>query len=78
MTKKIILAALFLANYCTANAQVNWATDIAPILYENCAKCHRDGGLAPFSLIGYDNAVTNSYAIQNATTSKRDAAAGWK
>ena len=71
MFKKNILAALFSIAYFNVGAQVNWATDIAPILYENCAKCHRDGGLAPFSLIGYDNAAINSYAIQDATTSKR-------
>jgi mono/diheme cytochrome c family protein len=71
MCKKILLPALLLASAVAAHAQVNWATDIAPILYENCAKCHRDGGLGHFSLVGYDNAFDNRYAIQDATTSRR-------
>ena len=29
-------------------------TDIAPILFEKCAQCHRDGGGAPFSVLDYD------------------------
>ena len=31
-------------------------TDIAPILFEKCAQCHRDGGGAPFSILEYDQA----------------------
>ena len=71
MTNRILLTALLSAFVLTANAQVNWATDIAPILYENCAKCHRDGGLGHFSLIGYSNAFTKRYEVQEATTAKR-------
>ena len=29
---------------------VSYETDVAPILAENCATCHRDGGIAPFSM----------------------------
>ncbi len=54
-----------------AQAPVNWANDIAPILYDHCVKCHRDDGLGHFSLIGYSNAVTNRFAIQEATASKQ-------
>jgi Secretion system C-terminal sorting domain len=71
MLKKILLTALLFSGYTAAKAQINWATDIAPILYKNCAKCHRDGGLGHFSLIGYDNAFSNRYAIQEATGSRR-------
>ncbi|MCE2541282.1 MAG: hypothetical protein J4G16_13135, partial [Acidobacteria bacterium] len=28
--------------------------DVAPLLGENCVRCHRPGGLGPFSLAGYD------------------------
>lgn len=50
---------------------VNWAEDIAPILYEHCVKCHRDGGIAGFSLIGYGNAFSNRFAIADATGARR-------
>jgi hypothetical protein len=59
MSAKNYLLALIILGSASINAQsINWATDIAPILYENCAKCHRDGGLGHFSLIGYSNAFT--------------------
>jgi len=30
--------------------------DIAPILYKNCATCHRPGEVAPFALLTYSDA----------------------
>ncbi|HEU4731264.1 MAG TPA: cytochrome c, partial [Kofleriaceae bacterium] len=33
-----------------------WNQDVAPILAEHCMSCHRDGGLAPFSLTDYESA----------------------
>lgn len=35
--------------------QVSYSKDVAPIIAENCADCHRDGGIAPF--------VLNSHAM---------------
>ncbi|MDO8272507.1 MAG: redoxin domain-containing protein [Gammaproteobacteria bacterium] len=29
---------------------VSYEADVAPILAENCARCHRDGGIAPFAM----------------------------
>lgn len=40
-----------------------WSTDIAPILYNNCATCHHSGGLAPFSLISYNEAAGQAAGI---------------
>ncbi|HEY3395096.1 MAG TPA: hypothetical protein VGK58_20495, partial [Lacipirellulaceae bacterium] len=34
---------------------VSYSKDVAPILAENCARCHRDGGVAPFAM--------NSHAV---------------
>jgi mono/diheme cytochrome c family protein len=66
----LIITALFAFAF-EAHAQVNWANDIAPILYKNCASCHRDGGLGGFSLVGYSAAYTNRYQIAEAVTSKQ-------
>lgn len=72
MASKNYFLALFLFGSTALSAQsINWATDIAPILYENCAKCHRDGGLGHFSLIGYANAFTRRYDIQDAASTRR-------
>ena len=35
---------------------VTWSRHVAPLLQANCVECHRRGGIAPFSLEGYDNA----------------------
>ena len=36
--------------------EVTYNRHIAPLLEANCVECHRDGGIAPFSLAGYGNA----------------------
>ena len=36
--------------------EVTYNRHIAPLLEANCVECHRDGGIAPLSLEGYDNA----------------------
>ena len=41
----------------SAHADLSYANDIAPIIAENCAECHREGGIAPF-------AMDNSLAVQ--------------
>jgi mono/diheme cytochrome c family protein len=71
--KKYYLLALGLAFISVAsNGQsVNWAKDVAPILYNNCVKCHRDGGIGHFSLLGYDAAYANFTAIADATGARR-------
>src|SRR5271155_5225639 len=44
--------------------------DIAPILYQNCATCHRPGEVAPFSLLTYQDAAKRA-ALLTAVTEKR-------
>lgn len=33
-----------------ANKNLSYEHDIAPIIAENCAQCHREGGIAPFAM----------------------------
>ena len=33
-----------------SSAGVSYSRDVAPILADNCATCHREGGIAPFSM----------------------------
>jgi hypothetical protein len=42
------------------SAEPTYAEDVAPILYKNCAACHRDGGMAPFSVLDYDSTVARA------------------
>jgi hypothetical protein len=60
--KLIVLFCLMLPLTVAAQSQathetlgeVTFSEDIAPILYDNCVKCHRTGGVAPMSLITYE------------------------
>src|SRR5580658_4960434 len=44
--------------------------DIAPILYKNCATCHRPGEVAPFSLLTYQDAAKRAKQIAAVTHSR--------
>lgn len=52
-------------------ATPDWATKVAPILYNHCTSCHHDGGIAPFSLITYSDASLHAGTIKTAVTSKQ-------
>jgi hypothetical protein len=45
--------------------------DIAPILWKNCAGCHRTGEIGPFSLLTYKDAAKRSSFLAEITTSRR-------
>jgi len=44
--------------------------DIAPLLYKNCAVCHRAGEVAPFSLLSYGDAGKRARQIARVTREK--------
>ena len=44
--------------------------DIAPILYRNCATCHRPGQVAPFSLLTYRDAAKRAGLIAEVTANR--------
>ena len=48
-----------------------FAADIAPIVYANCAGCHRPGQAGPFPLLSYDDVKKHADGIVEAT-SKRE------
>jgi hypothetical protein len=42
-----------------------FSRDIAPIIYKNCASCHRDGGMAPMALLSYEDALSSVTDIRD-------------
>src|SRR5688500_4342919 len=44
---------------------------IAPILNESCVGCHREGGIAPFSLTDYESAYERADLIASVTASRQ-------
>ena len=50
---------------------VTFTRDVAPILYANCAGCHRPGGIGPFSLTTYADARARATDIAAAASARR-------
>jgi hypothetical protein len=69
-------AGIFAALLCAAPAQAvgnnppTYNKDIAPILNQQCALCHRPGEVAPFSLLNYSD-VSKRAALIATVTAKR-------
>lgn len=50
---------------------VTFAKTIAPIVFENCAGCHRPGGPGPFSLLAYEDVQKRARHIVEVTQSRQ-------
>ncbi len=56
---RILLAVLCLPALAfgqAADGEISFSEHVAPILYDNCVRCHRPGGVAPMSLMSYEAA----------------------
>lgn len=47
-----------------------WSRDIAPIMFNNCASCHRPGEVAPFPLLSYADAKKHARQIALVTQTR--------
>src|SRR5881409_3580117 len=61
---------LAFAGVALNTATVTFARDIAPIVFEHCASCHRPGEAAPFSLLTYDDVRRRAHQIEEVTRSR--------
>jgi Flp pilus assembly protein TadD len=52
-------------------AAVTFSKDVAPILFNRCASCHRPGQVAPFSLLSYNDARPRAQDIARVTAARR-------
>src|ERR1022692_101348 len=55
------------ANAAPAASKVTFYRNIAPIVYRECAPCHRPGESAPFSLLTYDDVKRRASQIADLT-----------
>ena len=62
--------AALLVTAAAAIAAPTYNKDIAPILYQNCAGCHRPGEVAPFSLLTYQDASKRAALIAGVTKAR--------
>lgn len=58
---------LWAGNVKGVPANVTFAEHVAPILYQNCTRCHRPGEAAPFALMNYDDARKRAKQIAEVT-----------
>ena len=52
----ILTLSIFTNIQSSGAATPTFSKDVAPILYKNCATCHRAGNIAPMSLLRYEEA----------------------
>src|SRR6266481_6240535 len=77
MTRRFLRAActagaalpVMAAHAATSAPEVTFYRQIAPIIYKNCAPCHRPGEAGPFSLLTYEDVKRR--ASQIAAVTKR-------
>ncbi|HET9697530.1 MAG TPA: tetratricopeptide repeat protein [Terriglobales bacterium] len=84
MRSRLIAAALLLAAVGLASAQnradksvratqptaPTYAREIAPIIFNNCAVCHHEGGAGPFPLMNYEQVKSHARQIASVTRSR--------
>lgn len=51
-------------------SNVTFSKDVAPIVFDACVSCHRDGGPGPFSLTTYDQVRRHATQIAEVTRSR--------
>ncbi len=59
---------IFFAVAAYAQPPLTFAHDIAPIIYQNCAPCHRPGESGPYSLLRYEDVKKHAKEIADVTS----------
>src|SRR5947199_9436491 len=65
-----VLTMLLAAARPAAAQTVTYSEHIAPLLYNNCVKCHRPNQVAPFSLLTYEDAARHGRDMMIQTQSR--------
>ncbi len=65
----ILLAMASLA--VAADDVPTWSRDVAPLVWKNCAGCHRPGQVAPFALLDYKDAKKRAEHIDEVVSLRR-------
>lgn len=74
MTVRMILSVGLLGSELAAAASTaapTFTKDVAPILYQHCAGCHRPNDIAPMSLLDYKSARPWAKAIREAVLARK-------
>lgn len=63
----VVPSVAFAGNIKSLPETVTFSEHIAPILYQNCTRCHRPGEAAPFALMSYEDARKRGKQIAEVT-----------
>lgn len=63
----LLIAAITLASHSATAAEVTFNKHIAPLVWQQCANCHRPGQVAPFSLLSYRDVQKRAEQIREIT-----------
>jgi len=69
-TRVFLMLAVFTPLAAQTQSPITFARDIAPIIYQNCASCHRPGESAPFSLLSYEDVRKHARQVAVVTKSR--------
>ena len=66
----LILTFALLFSRIMFAADPTFNRDVAPIVYKNCAGCHRPGAVAPFPLLTYKEVAKRASLIATVTAKR--------
>ena len=68
--KKLILFLICLLTVKSFYAQITWSGKIANIIYSKCSSCHNSNGIAPVTLMNYEDVANNGSEIVHYVNSR--------
>src|SRR6188472_4570074 len=72
MLNTVPLALITVVVISSGDAEpITYSKHIAPILWKNCAGCHRPGEVGPFSLLKYEDAAKRAEFLASITAKRR-------
>lgn len=66
----LLIALLVFTKSSLKSQNATWSEDVSCIFYSHCTNCHNPGGVAPFSLMKYNQAYPFRNSIKNSVISK--------
>lgn len=70
MKQYLLVIILSLSIKITSAQSITWSGHIAELVYKNCTTCHHTGGIAPFSMMTYQQSFNNRFKIRNSVSNK--------
>ncbi|MDP6416393.1 MAG: redoxin domain-containing protein [Gammaproteobacteria bacterium] len=68
---EVLVSGCEIAYEMTNEASISYADEVAPILADNCASCHRENGIAPFAMNSHQSVQGWSPMIREVVMTRR-------